>query len=104
MQGSSSVPTLIAKVTREISAVDTQAATAAVERQIGAKISPPYADLKRVLVVSEADQKFQTFAAVPPSLSVAVGDVVAIAERHKDRTLPCHFVLWTILNVIATAK
>jgi hypothetical protein len=104
MQGSSTVHTLIAKVTREISPVETQAATAAVEKQIGVNISPTYADLKRVLVVSEADQKFQTLAAIPPSLSVAVGDVVTVAERHRDGALLCNFVPWTVEKVITKAK
>lgn len=104
MQDPISGPRVIAKVTREISVGETHAATENVEKQIGVKISPAFADLKRVLVVGEEDQKFQTLAAIPPSMTLGIGDLVAVIGRHRDVSLPCNFIPWTVETIIAKAN
>jgi len=65
----------------------------------GAKISPAYLALFRV--DAQIDSTGQhTLAAIPADMNVKVGDVVELNSRYRDRSLPCHFIPWTINRVI----
>jgi hypothetical protein len=87
-----------ARVTGIVPSEEALAATRAVESQIGAKISPAYLTLPRVnaqLLTGQA-----TLAAIPVSMTVKIGDLVELSTRYRDRSLPCHFIPWTINRVI----
>ncbi len=74
------------------------------EAQLGAKVSPDYFSLTRVMVEIEPAEKGATdrttMAAIPESLAVKIGDLVELDGRHRDQSLPCHFIPWTINRLI----
>jgi hypothetical protein len=35
-------------------------------------------------------------AAIPEHTAVKMGDLVELNSRHRDQSLPCHFIPWTI--------
>jgi tetratricopeptide (TPR) repeat protein len=79
------------------------ATTGDVESQIGAKISPAYLAWLRVLArMSPSGQR--TIAAIPPDMTVEVGDLVELNLRYRDHSLPCHFIPVTINRVIEHGK
>jgi hypothetical protein len=87
------------RVTGVVSEQQALAATKAVEAQLGAPISPAYLPLKRV-TVSDPQSDFRTMAAIPKEMSVQTGDMVELNSRYRDRSLPCHFIPWTINRLI----
>lgn len=87
-----------ARVTGMVPSEEVLAATRAVESQIGAKISPAYRALPRVNAQLPTGQA--TLAAIPVSMTVKIGDLVELNTRYRDRSLPCHFIPWTINRVI----
>src|SRR5262245_15875942 len=92
---------LTGRVTGFVPSEQVLAVTKGVEAQIGAKISPTYLPLKRVVVdISGPSSKFSTFAAVPESMTVKTGDVVEVNSRYRDPNLPCHFIPWTINRLL----
>jgi len=88
-----------ARVTRTVSSEEVLTATRAVEAQIGAKISPAYLPLFRVAAQMYPTGQV-TLAAIPVNMSVKIGDLVELNSRYRDRSLPCHFIPWTINRVI----
>jgi hypothetical protein len=42
----------------------------------------------------------ETIAAVPPAMSVKVGDLVELNSRYRDHSLPCQFIPWTDNRVV----
>jgi hypothetical protein len=87
-----------ARVTGTVTSEEALAATRAVESQLGAKISPAYLALPRVNAQLPTGQA--TLAAIPVSMTVKIGDLVELNTRYRDRSLPCHFIPWTINRVI----
>jgi len=45
----------------------------------------------------------RTIAAIPPDMTVKVGDLVVLNTRYRDHSLPCHFIPLTISRVIEHA-
>jgi hypothetical protein len=41
-----------------------------------------------------------TIAAIPPDMTVEVGDLIELNLRYRDHSLPCHFIPVTINRVI----
>lgn len=73
------------------------AGTKLVEAELGAKVSPAYLSLQRARVEAYPPRgNWATMAAIPRHLSVRVGDVVELESRHRDASLPCNFIPWTI--------
>ena len=69
-----------------------------VEADLGAKISPSFESLSRVVV--ERGDGWSTMAVVPQNTAVKIGDLVELNGRYRDQSLPCHFVPWTINRVV----
>src|SRR5262249_37784492 len=88
-----------ARVTGMVQNKDVSAATRTVESQTGAKISPPYLALPRVAAEVYPTGPV-TMAAIPANMTVNIGDLVELSSRYRDRSLPCHFIPWTINRVI----
>jgi hypothetical protein len=85
------------RVTGFLSGEDALAETRVVEAQLGAKISPAYLSLKRARVEAyPRNGNWATMAAIPEHMAVKSGDVVELNSRHRDSSLPCNFVPWTI--------
>jgi hypothetical protein len=77
--------------------------TRALEALLEAKISPAYLSLKRVEV--DTRPYGSTFmAAVPEQMAVQIGDMVELNSRHRDTSLPCHFIPSTINRLIEHAE
>jgi hypothetical protein len=87
-----------ARVTGMVPSEEALAATRTVESQIGAKISPAYLTWPRVNAQLPTGQA--TLAAYPVSMNVKIGDLVELNTRYRDRSLPCHFIPWTINRVV----
>jgi hypothetical protein len=76
-----------------------------VEAQVGAKESPAYLPLKRAVVkASWQNRDLQTMAAIPENMTVHIGDKVELNSRHRDPSLPCNFIPWTISQIAEHAK
>jgi hypothetical protein len=92
---------LTGRVTAFLSGVQAAARTQRVEAQLGAKVSPAYVSLERVNVeyTSPGGSGF-TLAAIPDGMTVKIGDRVELSSRHRDPSLPCHFIPWTINRLI----
>jgi hypothetical protein len=71
---------------------------------LGARINPDYFALKRATVERYPDGNRSTMAAIPENMDVKIGDLVELASRYRDRTLPCHFVPWTINRLVDDAE
>jgi hypothetical protein len=87
-----------ARVTGVVPREEALAATRTVESQIGAKISPAYLTWPRVSAQLLTGQA--TLAAYPVSMTVKIGDLVELNTRYRDRSLPCHFIPWTVNRVV----
>ena len=71
--------------------------TAWMERQVGIKISPDYADLPRVVVrVTRGKTVSETLAAVVDGHPPHPGDHVEILSRYRDPRSRCNFIPWTV--------
>jgi hypothetical protein len=91
-----------ARVTDTVPTAEVLTITRNVETQTGAKISPAYVAWFRVWAQSSANGQ-RTIAAIPPDMTVKIGDLVVLNTRYRDRSLPCHFVPLTINRVIEHA-
>ena len=85
-----------------LSADDAKRVVDNVEKSLGAKISPTYASWKRVNLV-ENNSTFSTSAALPPNLTVNIGDLVEASSRYRDPNLPCNFIPWIVVAVVTPA-
>jgi tetratricopeptide (TPR) repeat protein len=91
-----------ARVTDTVPTAEVLTITRNVELQTGAKESPAYLGWYRVWAQNSASGH-RTIAAIPPDMTVKLGDLVELNSRYRDRSLPCHFVPWTINRVIEHA-
>jgi hypothetical protein len=72
-----------------------------IEAEVGAKMSPAYVSLDRVTVVRYPQgDSWSTMAAIPEGMTVKIGDLVELNSRHRDQSLPCHFIPWTINRLV----
>jgi hypothetical protein len=95
------------KVIGLISDEEASARTQSVEADLGAKISPAYVPLGRVTVEQSPQAgswSTTTMAAIPEHMAVKIGDMVELSSRHRDQSLPCHFVPWTINRLVDHAE
>jgi hypothetical protein len=86
-----------------ISEEEASARTRSVEADLGAKISPAYVPLSRVTVEQyphAGNWATTTMAAIPEHMAVKIGDMVELSSRHRDQSLPCHFIPWTINRLV----
>ena len=90
---------LMARVISTISSESVLAATARVEARLGVKVNPAYLDWPHVDTVTSLTG-METIAAVPPAMSVKVGDLVELNSRYRDHSLPCQFIPWTVNRVV----
>jgi hypothetical protein len=93
-----------ARVTRFLSEQEVLEKTMRVEGREQARISPSYRLLRHVyteVLAPDGSPEFLTMAAIPEYLTVKVGDMVDLISRHRDPTLPCNFIPWTINRIIA---
>jgi hypothetical protein len=93
-----------ARVIRLLSEQEVSARTMRVEGREQARMSPAYRPLRRVDAQAwpqDGSSTFSTMAAIPEYMTVKVGDKVELISRHRDPTLPCNFIPWTINRVIA---
>jgi hypothetical protein len=68
-------------------------------------MSPAYLPLKRATVEAyPGGGRWETGIGIPEHMAVAVGDVVELDSRHRDPSLPCHLIPWTINRVIDRAQ
>jgi hypothetical protein len=88
------------RVTGFLSGEEALATTRAVEAELGAKISPAYLSLKRAIVEAFPQNGWSTMAAIPEHMAVKTGDLVELNSRHRDPSLLCHFIPWTINRLI----
>ncbi len=89
------------RVTALLSGEEASARTERIEAQLGVKISPDYVSLERARVERTLpDGKRSTVVAIPEHLTLKIGDLVEIKSRHKDPSLPCHFIPWIINRLI----
>ncbi len=93
------------RVTGFLSGDEALIRTRRMEAQLGAKVSPDYFSLTRVMVeIDPADKDRSsdrtTMAAIPEAMAVKVGDLVELDGRRRDQSLPCHFIPWTINRLI----
>jgi hypothetical protein len=92
------------RVTGFLSGDEALIRTRRIEAQLGAKVSPDYFSLTRVTVeIDPADKESSdrtTMAAIPEAMAVKIGDLVELDGRHRDQSLPCHFIPWTINRLI----
>ena len=93
------------RVTGFLSGDEALIRTRRIEAQLGAKVSPDYFSLARVMVeIDPADKDRSsdrtTMAAIPEAMAVKIGDLVELDGRHRDQSLPCHFIPWTINRLI----
>jgi hypothetical protein len=92
---------LTGRVVRFVSAGEALSRTERVEADLGAKISPSYVALGHVVVEKyPPGDDWSTMAAVPEGIGVKIGDLVDLDSRHRDQSLPCHFIPWTINRVV----
>jgi len=103
---SAQLPSVPAKSTGLVTGflTDEQASvlTRSVEAQTGSRVNPAYPPLQHANVrVDSGSRSFVTMAAIPPPLSIKVGDTVELKFRYRDPTLPCHFIPVTINRVVA---
>jgi hypothetical protein len=89
----------MARVMSTITPESVLAATARVEARLGAKVSPAYLAWPHVDTVTSLTG-METIAAVPPGMSLKVGDLVELNSRYRDHSLPCHFIPWTVNRVV----
>jgi hypothetical protein len=92
------------RVTGFPSGEEASAATKAVEAALGAKINPAYLSLKRVTVEAYPQTGWVTMAAIPRDMAVKIGDLVELNSRHRDPSLLCHFIPWTINRRVDSAE
>jgi hypothetical protein len=86
-----------------ISDEEALARTRSVEADLGAKISPAYVPLSRVTVEQyphAGNWATTTMAAIPEHMAVKIGDLVELSSRHRDESLPCNFIPWTINRLV----
>jgi hypothetical protein len=87
---------------------EASARTRSVEADLGAKISPAYVPLSRATVEQYQQpgrwSSTTTMAAIPEHLAVKIGDMVELSSRHRDQSLPCHFIPWTIDRLVGRAE
>ncbi|HEY3642668.1 MAG TPA: hypothetical protein VGL31_16360 [Xanthobacteraceae bacterium] len=89
------------RVTGFVSGEEALAITRRVEARLGAKISPAYLSLKRATVERYPEGGNRpTRAAIPENMAVRIGDVVELNSRYADKSLPCHFIPWTIDRLV----
>jgi hypothetical protein len=89
---------VIAKVYRVASPEEVRRKTAAAEKLSGAKISPAYKSLPRIIGVYDRDGLPQnTIAAIVDGNVPRIGDVVELELRHPDPHSPCHFIPVTVV-------
>lgn len=92
----------MAQVTRFLTRQEALEATLAVEAQLGARVNPAYLRLRHVYARGYGqDTGLATVAAVPDHLSVRTGDTVELGSRYRDPNLPCHFIPWTVSELVA---
>ena len=96
---------LTGRVTGFLSGDEALIRTRRIEAQLGARISPDYFSLTRVTVEIDPAEKNRTndrttMAAIPEHMAVNIGDLVELDGRHRDQSLPCHFIPWTINRLI----
>lgn len=71
--------------------------TEKIERETGARISPDFADLPRIVARVVTDQRtFETIAAVVDGHIPQPGDHVDLLSRYRDSRSRCHFIPVTI--------
>ena len=97
------------KVTGRVTGLLTDEQAAAIvrsaEAQTGIRMNPSYPPLKHATVrVDSGSKRFETMAAIPPPVSVQIGDTVELTLRYRDPTLPCHFIPVTITRRIIAAR
>jgi len=85
-----------------VSAEQALAATRGVEAQIGGKVSPGYLSLNHVGLeyYLPTGNRATTMAALPPNMTVRIGDWVEVTSRYRDPSLPCNFIPWTINRIL----
>lgn len=92
----------MAQVTRFLTREEVLAATLTVEAQLGAKVNPAYLPLKHVFTAGYGqDAGLATMAAVPGHMSVKTGDTIELNSSYRDPGLPCHFIPWTVSDLVA---
>ena len=78
--------------------------TERVEKETGARISPDYADLPRIVArVVTSQRTFETIAAVVDGHLPRPGDRVEIVSRHRDPRSRCDFIPVTVGTPAATS-
>jgi hypothetical protein len=93
------------RVTGFLSDEEASTETKALEAELEGKISPAYLSLKRARVETvPRGGSWGTGVGVPEHMAVEVGDVVELESRHRDPSLPCHFIPWTINRIIDHAE
>jgi hypothetical protein len=93
------------RVTGFLSDEEALAGTKAIEDQLGAKISPAYLSLRRASVEAyPRGDSWNTGVGIPERMAVEVGDLVELNSRHRDPSLPCHFIPWTINRIVDHAQ
>jgi hypothetical protein len=90
---------LTGRVTGLLSDEEALAETRKAEAELGAEISPAYVTLKRATVERDpGTDNRSTTAVIPEHMAVKIGDLVELIGRRRDRSLPCHFIPWTIIG------
>jgi hypothetical protein len=93
------------RVTGFLSEEEALTETKTLEAQLEAKMSPAYVSLKRATVETyPRGGRWETGIGIPGHMAVEVGDVVELDSRHRDPSLPCSFVPWTINRIIDHAQ
>lgn len=91
---------MLGRVARFVTPEESAAAFKVVEAEVGGKVSPTFAALKRVSVDAYPPANhWSTLAAVPDYLTVLPGDIVELNSRYRDTSLPCNFVPWTVVGL-----
>ena len=89
---------VMAKVYGVASLEEVRRKTAAAEKLSGAKISPAYKNLPRIVaVVVRNGLPSNTIAAIVDGNVPRIGDVVELELRHPDPHSPCHFIPVTVV-------
>ena len=78
--------------------------TEKVEKETGARISPDYTDLPRIVAkVVTSRRTFETLAAVVDGHIPHPGDHVDILTRYRDPRSRCNFIPWTVSSPAAVS-
>jgi hypothetical protein len=76
-------------------------ATRRVEHRTGGHVNPSYLAMPHIIVHTlEPNSEWKTMAAIPPGVSVKVGDHVEVSSRYRDPSRPCDFIPWAVIRVI----